>query len=82
MENKHLEVKDLTIQFPGQENPAVNQLNFCLQRGQCLGLVGESGSGKSLTSLAVMQLLPETAQVTSSSRICILNRSSVKLYLC
>jgi peptide/nickel transport system ATP-binding protein len=69
MENKHLEVKDLSIHFPGQNQPAVNNLSFSLQRGQCLGLVGESGSGKSLTSLAVMQLLPDSAVVSRSSKV-------------
>ena len=69
MDNRHLEVKNLSIHFPGQSDPAVNNLSFSLQRGQCLGLVGESGSGKSLTSLAVMQLLPDSALVSQSSKV-------------
>jgi len=39
-------------------------VSFGIPRGQVLGLVGESGSGKSVTSLAVMRLLPSLAQVS------------------
>ncbi len=43
---------------------AVRDLSFAIAPGEVLGLVGESGSGKSITSLAVMGLLPPTANVT------------------
>ena len=42
---------------------AVRDLSFSLAPGEVLGLVGESGSGKSVTSLAIMRLLPQQAQV-------------------
>src|SRR5207245_3653941 len=42
---------------------AVRDLSFSLAPGEVLGLVGESGSGKSVTSLAIMRLLPPQAQV-------------------
>jgi oligopeptide/dipeptide ABC transporter ATP-binding protein len=43
---------------------AVRDLNFSIAPGEVLGLVGESGSGKSITSLAVMRLLPMQARVS------------------
>jgi oligopeptide/dipeptide ABC transporter ATP-binding protein len=43
---------------------AVRDLTFSIAAGEVLGLVGESGSGKSITSLAIMRLLPPQARVT------------------
>ena len=72
-----LDVRDLTIEFPqsragralspaqggGVTAPvtAVSSLSFSIAPGEVLGLVGESGSGKSITSLAIMGLLPPAA---------------------
>ncbi len=43
-------------------------MSFTIARGEVLGLVGESGSGKSVTSLAIMRLLPSQAQVSGEVR--------------
>lgn len=57
-----LEVKNLHISFNKFE--AVKNLSFSLAKQEILGIVGESGSGKSLTSLAIMQLLPKIAKIS------------------
>jgi oligopeptide/dipeptide ABC transporter ATP-binding protein len=44
--------------------PAVRDLSLSIAQGEVLGLVGESGSGKSITSLAIMRLLPRQARVS------------------
>jgi oligopeptide/dipeptide ABC transporter ATP-binding protein len=49
---------------PTRTLPAVRDLSFSVAPGEVLGLVGESGSGKSITSLAIMRLLPPQAQIT------------------
>ena len=57
-----LEVEDLRVVFPGSDRRrtlAVDGVGFSVERGQTLGIVGESGCGKSVTSLAVMGLLPK-----------------------
>jgi peptide/nickel transport system ATP-binding protein len=66
MSDRHavLDVRNLRVEFPGVKQPVVDGVSFTLQRGQTLGIVGESGSGKSITSLAVMGLLPNPGKVT------------------
>jgi oligopeptide/dipeptide ABC transporter ATP-binding protein len=65
-----LQVTDLNVRFPTEDGlvHAVRGVDYTLRSGEVLGIVGESGSGKSVTSLAVMGLLPGSARVTGSVR--------------
>ena len=65
-----LEVRDLNVQFPTEDGivHAVRGVSYAIQPGEVLGIVGESGSGKSVTSLAVMGLLPARARITGAVR--------------
>ena len=63
-----LHLENLTIRFPGAERPAVDSLSLQIGEGETLGVVGESGSGKSLTSLAILRLLPPEALLSGSIR--------------
>ncbi|MDO5645708.1 MAG: ABC transporter ATP-binding protein [Dermabacter sp.] len=61
-----LSVKDLTVSFPNPSGAvkAVRGVNYEVHEGEFLGIVGESGSGKSVSSMAVMGLLPSSAKIT------------------
>jgi peptide/nickel transport system ATP-binding protein len=66
-----LELRRLAVSFSTDDGTvhAVDGIDLALQRGRTLGLVGESGCGKSVTSLAVMGLLPpENSHVSGEVR--------------
>ena len=60
MQQPLLDIRNLSVTFKTGEGSvhAVRDVSFELGHGEILGIVGESGSGKSVTSLAVMQLIP------------------------
>src|SRR5690242_18170749 len=68
--NVLLQVDDLTVAFPTEDGlvRAVRGVSYELRSGEALGIVGESGSGKSVSSMALLGLLPRTAQVSGSAR--------------
>lgn len=65
-----LEVDNLSISFPGAHGDVriVDNVSFSVRPGETMGLVGESGCGKSITSMAIMGLLPPTAKLEGSIR--------------
>lgn len=62
-----LEVENLSVDFLTRQGVvrAVDRVSFSLEEGGLLGIVGESGSGKSVTCLALMDLLADTAKITA-----------------
>jgi peptide/nickel transport system ATP-binding protein len=67
-----LDVRDLRISFPasdGRRFHPVDGVSFSLDRGETLALVGESGCGKSLTSLALLRLIPPPGRIDPGSAI-------------
>ncbi|GGE19909.1 microcin C transport system ATP-binding protein [Gemmobacter megaterium] len=65
-----LEVQDLAVRFrqDGKVIEAVKGVSFAVGRGETVALVGESGSGKSVTALATVGLLADSAEVSGSIR--------------
>lgn len=61
-----LDVRNLSVEFKteNQTTLAVDDISFSLEQGKILGIVGESGSGKSVTSLAIMGLIPSPGRIS------------------
>lgn len=62
-----VEIKDLSVDFKVQHGtiPALRKVNFTIPRGKTVALVGESGSGKSVTSQAILGILPANGFISS-----------------
>ena len=76
-----LEIKDLCVEFKTMAGTvhAVDHLSYTLHRGEKLGIVGESGSGKSVSSLAMMQLIPNPPGKVTDGQILYNGKDLVKL---
>jgi len=76
--NKVIEVKNISISFLKNKkwHTLIKNINFNIQENEILGIVGESGSGKSVTSLALMGLLPKEVSKISEGKI-IFNKQDI-----
>ena len=68
MDKNVLEIRDLKVEFKTEEGMlrAVDGVSFSMERGRTLGLVGESGCGKSVTSQALLRLVPPNGTVSGT----------------
>ncbi len=68
MSERLLEIRDLRIDLPMQDEhkAVIQEVSLGVAHGEAVGLVGESGAGKSMTSRAVIRLLPPGAKVTGT----------------
>jgi oligopeptide/dipeptide ABC transporter ATP-binding protein len=74
-----LDVTDLSIRFRGQPIDLIDGVGFSIEKGKTLCLVGESGCGKSVTSLAIMGLLPKRAATVTQGSVRFNGRSLLDL---
>jgi oligopeptide/dipeptide ABC transporter ATP-binding protein len=60
-----LEVEELEVRLPGPSGPVtvVDRISFSVEEGEIFGVAGESGSGKTMSTLALVRLLPKGAEV-------------------
>lgn len=68
---KILEIENLGIAFTseGEKRQVIKDVSYTVYQGQTLGIVGESGSGKSVSSMAILQLLPQKNCEVNKGRI-------------
>ena len=78
MQNEHLlEINNLSISFMSnnKSKEVVHNISYKLNKNEILGIVGESGSGKSVSSLAIMGLLPKGISKINAGEILFNNRT-------
>lgn len=75
--NKLIEVENVVISFlrENEWHPVIKGSSFCVYENEIVGIVGESGSGKSVTSLALMGLLPKEVSQISEGKIIFDNKN-------
>ena len=80
-DDKILRVENLSVEFKTDEGTvhAVKNISFSIPRGKTVGLVGESGSGKSVSSLAIMRLIPNPPGRITSGKIMLEGQDLLKL---
>lgn len=66
-----IKIENLSVEFKTEESivKAVDNISFEIPKGKTVGLVGESGSGKSVSSLAIMRLIPNPPGKITSGKI-------------
>jgi len=76
---KILEVSSLSIDFLSEKETvsAVDNISFCISKGEIVALVGESGCGKSVTCLSLARLVDETAGRYSNGEIKFYDKDTV-----
>ncbi|MDR1979301.1 MAG: ABC transporter ATP-binding protein [Synergistaceae bacterium] len=81
MDSELLSVKNLSVAFNTDEGvvQALSDVTFSLRRGEILGLVGETGSGKSVTSAAIMRLIPSPPGRVTGGVVRFENRNLLEL---
>lgn len=81
MDNQILEIKNLKTYFFTEEGvvPAVDGLDFKLEKGETLAIVGESGCGKSVTSLSILRIFPSPPGKIVDGQILFKGRNLTKL---
>ena len=76
-----IRIENLSVEFRTDEGivHAVKNISFDIPRGKTVGLVGESGSGKSVSSLALMRLIPNPPGKITSGKILFDGKDLLKL---
>ena len=72
-----LVVQDFSLRFRGAPSDQINRVSFSVSPGKTLCIVGESGCGKSVTSLAMMGLLPLGRLKSIQAKWCLREKPSI-----